>query len=67
MGEIILDVISEFNFPFNKQSVITKVNTRCNNDIEDIIDKINFYLDMLVKYKIISFDLTTELYKVRKD
>ena len=67
MGKIILDVISELDLPFNKQSIITKVNTRCNNNIEDIIDEVNFYLDMLVKYKIISFDLTTELYKVRKD
>ena len=67
MGEIILDVISEFELPFNKQSVITKVNTRCNSKSEDIIDEVNFYLDMLIKYKIISFDLTTELYKVRND
>lgn len=67
MSEIILDAISEFNFPFNKQSVITKVNTRCNSKSEDIIDEVNFYLDMLVRYKIISFDLTTELYKVRDD
>jgi hypothetical protein len=67
---IVLNGISDFldsDSSFTKDTIFLKIKSKTNASEQDIKDTIDFYIDMLVRYKVIRYNLPNNIYNLPRE